>query len=137
MMNAMSTTTAPTSPPASGRVLEVIDVVTQDGEDGVCCPPLTRAPLDAEDAERLADLLKALADPKRLRLLSLIAAHENGEACVCDLTDQVDLRQPTVSHHLKILISHGLLTREKRGIFVFYRTVPEQMRILGQLFTPR
>jgi ArsR family transcriptional regulator len=125
----MSTVTVPLAP----------GVVPVDAgppaEGAVCCPPLTRAPLELPDAERLAGLLKALADPNRLRLLSLIAAHDNGEACVCDLTDRVDLRQPTVSHHLKVLISHGLLSREKRGVFVYYRTVPEQMRLLADLFT--
>ena len=85
-----------------------------------CCPPLTSTPLSQEQAERVAPLLKALADPVRLRLLSLVAAHENGEACVCDLNDAFDLSQPTISHHLKVLHEVGLLDRAKRGTWAFY-----------------
>ena len=86
-----------------------------------CCPPLTREPLSAEQAERVAPLVKALADPVRLRLLSLVASHADGEACVCDLNDAFDLSQPTISHHLKLLHEAGLLDREKRGVWVYYR----------------
>jgi ArsR family transcriptional regulator len=86
-----------------------------------CCEPLTREPLDAEQADRLMPLLKALADPVRLRLLSLVASHSGGEACVCDLNDAFDLSQPTISHHLKVLHESGLLDREKRGVWVYYR----------------
>ncbi|SDF58556.1 ArsR/SmtB family transcription factor [Klenkia brasiliensis] len=89
-----------------------------------CCAPLVAAPLDPQDAEALARTLKALADPTRLRLLSLVAAHEGGEACVCDLTDPVGLSQPTVSHHLKVLVDAGLLTRDKRGVWAYYALVP-------------
>ena len=85
-----------------------------------CCSPLTRDPLSADAAERIAPLLKALADPVRLRLLSLVASHANGEACVCDLTDAFALSQPTISHHLKVLHEVGLLDRAKRGVWVFY-----------------
>src|ERR1043165_4708120 len=86
-----------------------------------CCSPLSREPLSEQAAERIAPLLKALADPVRLRLMSLIASHEGGEACVCDLTGAFDVSQPTISHHLKVLHDAGLVTREKRGVWVFYR----------------
>src|SRR6201990_2001149 len=86
-----------------------------------CCAPLTTEPLSSDAAERIAPLLKALADPVRLRLLSLVASHADGEACVCDLNDAFDLSQPTVSHHLKVLHESGLLDREKRGVWVYYR----------------
>lgn len=98
-----------------------------------CCPPLTREPLSQRDAERIAPLLKALADPARLRLLSLVASHQGGEACVCDLNDAFDLSQPTISHHLKVLHEVGLLDREKRGIWVFYRARTEAMAAVGDL----
>ena len=86
-----------------------------------CCSPVTREPLSAEAAERIAPLVKAIADPVRLRLLSLVASHADGEACVCDLNDAFDLSQPTISHHLKLLHEAGLLDREKRGVWVYYR----------------
>ena len=86
-----------------------------------CCAPLAKEPLSADAATRLAPLLKALADPVRLRLLSLVASHGDGEACVCDLNDAFDLSQPTISHHLKLLHEAGLLDREKRGVWVYYR----------------
>ena len=89
-------------------------------ETAACCSPLMREPLSADQAERLAPLLKALADPVRLRLLSLVASHEGQEACVCDLTDSFDLSQPTISHHLKVLHEAGLLDRTKRGVWVYY-----------------
>jgi ArsR family transcriptional regulator len=98
-----------------------------------CCSPLTREPLSQDDAEHIAPLLKALADPARLRLLSLVASHEGGEACVCDLNDAFDLSQPTISHHLKVLHEAGLLDREKRGIWVYYRASTEAMAALGAL----
>jgi ArsR family transcriptional regulator len=86
-----------------------------------CCSPVTREPLSAEAAERIAPLVKAIADPVRLRLLSLVASHTDGEACVCDLNDAFDLSQPTISHHLKLLHGAGLLDRDKRGVWVYYR----------------
>ena len=85
-----------------------------------CCSPLTSTPLSTEQATRIAPLLKALADPVRLRLLSLVAAHADGEACVCDLHGAFDLSQPTISHHLKVLHDAGLLGRSKRGTWVYY-----------------
>lgn len=86
-----------------------------------CCSPVTTAPLSADQAASIAPLLKALADPVRLRLLSLVAAHADGEACVCDLNDAFDLSQPTISHHLKVLHEVGLLDRSKRGVWVYYK----------------
>jgi len=78
-------------------------------------------------------LLKALADPVRLRLMSLVASHEGGEACVCDLNDAFDLSQPTISHHLKVLHEAGLLDREKRGVWVYYRASAEALSGLATL----
>ncbi|HVF05714.1 MAG TPA: metalloregulator ArsR/SmtB family transcription factor [Frankiaceae bacterium] len=86
-----------------------------------CCTPLAKAPLSAEDAALLASRLKALADPARLRLLSLILASGDTGGCVCDLTEPVGLAQPTVSHHLKVLHDAGLVTREQRGVWAYYR----------------
>src|ERR1700754_4283153 len=86
-----------------------------------CCSPVTREPLAADAATRIAPLLRALGDPVRLRLVSLVASHEDGEACVCDLNDAFDLSQPTISHHLKLLHDAGILDREKRGVWVYYR----------------
>lgn len=98
-----------------------------------CCSPLLQEPLSIEQAERVAPLLKALADPVRLRLLSLVASHAGGEACVCDLSDAFDLSQPTISHHLKVLHELGLLDRDKRGVWVYYRVRTEALRDLGAL----
>src|SRR3954470_19093289 len=100
-----------------------------------CCSPLSREPLSADAAERIAPLLKALADPVRLRLLSLVASHAGGEACVCDLNDAFDLSQPTISHHLKVLHDAGLLDREKRGVWVYYRARQDAINALGSLFS--
>lgn len=98
--------------------------------------PLTGEPIDPADARRLAGVLKALADPARLRLLSLIQSAEGGEACVYDLTAPLGLSQPTVSHHLRILTEAGLLTRDKRGVWAFYRLVPSAIASIADLLTP-
>jgi ArsR family transcriptional regulator len=98
-----------------------------------CCSPLTTEPLSAEAAARIAPLLKALADPVRLRLLSLVASHADGEACVCDLNDAFDLSQPTISHHLKVLHEVGLLDRSKRGVWVYYSINRVALGDLGSL----
>jgi ArsR family transcriptional regulator, arsenate/arsenite/antimonite-responsive transcriptional repressor len=102
-------------------------------ETVACSSPLTQEPLDAERAIRIAPLLKALADPVRLRLLSLVASHQDGEACVCDLNDAFDLSQPTISHHLKVLHDSGLLDRSKRGVWVYYRVNATALADLGGL----
>lgn len=92
-------------------------------DDALCCPSVVGVAVDAGRAEELARVFKALGDPTRVRLVSLIAAHEGAEACVCDLTAPVGLSQGTVSHHLKQLVDAGLLTREQRGRWSFYRVV--------------
>lgn len=99
-----------------------------------CCRPITETVLDAAAAERLAAILKALAEPTRLRLVSLIAGHEGAEACVCDLTAPVALSQPTVSHHLKTLVEAGLLKRTQRGKWAYYRLVPATLEALAGVF---
>jgi ArsR family transcriptional regulator len=109
--------------------------VTASGRGATCCAPLVRAPLDAQAAEDLARKLKALADPARLRLISIVGASEDAEACVCDLTDPIGLSQPTVSHHLKVLMDAGFLTRSKRGTWAYYRLVPESLAELSTLLT--
>src|SRR6478735_7388161 len=91
--------------------------------------------MSAEQAAQVVPMLKAIADPARLRLLSLVLSHEGGEACVCDLRPYFDLTQPTISHHLKVLHENGLLDREKRGTWVFYKARPQAMAALGGLFT--
>ena len=98
--------------------------------DAGCCPPVLHARLGRLDAEQLADAFKAIADPGRLRLLSFIAAQPSGEACVCNLTKPLGLTQPTVSHHLKVLYDAGLLDRERRGTWVYYRIVAERLAVL-------
>ncbi len=98
-----------------------------------CCPPLSAEPLSQAQAEQVAPLLKALADPVRLRLMSLVASHPGGEACVCDLNDAFDLTQPTISHHLKVLHEAGLLDRDKRGVWVYYRARTEALASLAAL----
>ena len=102
-------------------------------ETVACCQPLTREPLSAAQADQIAPLLKALADPVRLRLLSLVASHQDGEACVCDLNDAFDLSQPTISHHLKVLHEVGLLDRSKRGVWVYYSVKRDALKDLGAL----
>lgn len=100
-----------------------------------CCSPLAVEPLDPAAAAQVATMLKAIADPTRLRLLSIVLSHEGAEACVCDLIPFFDLSQPTISHHLKVLHDAGLLDREKRGTWVFYIARPTAMSALGSLFT--
>ena len=102
---------------------------------GSCCIPLTRETLSAEAAESMAISFKALSDPTRLRLISIVAASEGEEACVCDLTDPIGLSQPTVSHHLKILMDAGYLTRSKRGTWAYYKLVPGALDRVSQLLT--
>ena len=92
--------------------------------DASCCPPAAGSELGPEEAARRALVFKALSDPNRLRLLSMVKAGESGECCVCDLTEPLDLGQPTVSHHLRVLVDAGLLHREKRGTWAYYSLVP-------------
>jgi ArsR family transcriptional regulator, arsenate/arsenite/antimonite-responsive transcriptional repressor len=104
------------------RPLPVVEVDTS-----MCCRPLATAPLGVEEASDLARRLKAIADPQRLRLLSLLMAADDGEACTCDLTEAVGLSQPTVSHHLKKLHGVGLVTAERRGVWTYYRVDREAL----------
>jgi ArsR family transcriptional regulator len=101
-----------------------------------CCSPLVREPLSQPQAVELARVFKAVGDPVRLRLLSLIASHDGGEACVCDLTDTFDLTGPTISHHLKVLREAGLITGERRGTWIYYRAQPETLARLSAVLTP-
>jgi ArsR family transcriptional regulator len=114
----------PASPASSSVLLPVLD----------CTPLLSGAPLDEHSAARLAGLLRVLADPGRLRIISLIHSQPTHEACVCHLTDSLDLSQPTVSHHLRVLFEAGLLERERRGNWVYYRTVPQAFSDLREAF---
>lgn len=107
-----------------------------DVEVELCCAPVTAAVLDEDQATELAALLKVLADPARLRLLSLVAAAEAGEACACDLVEPVGRSQPTVSHHLSVLVDAGLLTRDKRGRWAWYRVVPERLDAIRDALAP-
>lgn len=100
------------------------------------CAPVTAGVMDVEDAQRLAWMFKALGDPTRVRLLSMIAAQSGGEACVCDLTEPVGLAQPTVSHHMKQLVDAGLVTREQRGKRAYYALVPEALAMLSAVLDP-
>ncbi|WP_405685499.1 ArsR/SmtB family transcription factor [Streptomyces sp. NBC_00057] len=109
-------------------------VLGQDGADG-CCRALLAAPLDEDRAETLAKVFKALGDPVRLRLLSMIASRAGGEVCVCDLTPAFDLSQPTISHHLKLLKQAGLIDSERRGTWVYYRLLPETTDRLAAILT--
>src|SRR5450755_1855265 len=100
---------------------------------GPSCVPLASEPLSARESEEMSVLFKALADPVRLRLLSLIACHEGGEACVCDLTGAFDLTGPTISHHLKVLRAAGLIGSQRRGTWVYYWIIPDVLAGLAAL----
>ena len=111
-------------------------VVLAPTTDQACCPPITEAALDPEQAVDLARMFKALGDPIRLRLLSRITSAAEGEICVCDLTgDDFDVSGPTISHHLKVLRESGLITGERRGTWVYYRPVPDHLRQLAALLS--
>jgi ArsR family transcriptional regulator, arsenate/arsenite/antimonite-responsive transcriptional repressor len=109
--------------------------VTFADDIAVCCVPLTDS-LDPAAAERLAHVFKALADPARVRLLSMIASADGAEACICDLTGQIGLSQPTVSHHMKQLVDAGLVTREQRGKWAYYRVEDQALERLGRALAP-
>ena len=114
----MVTPTPPATPPPTG---------TGTGT-GFCCAPVTGAVIGIAEAEHLARVFKALGDPTRVRLLSLISAAAGGEACICDLTEPVALSPPTLSHHMKLLVDAGLITREQRGKWAYYRVVDDALR---------
>ena len=101
-----------------------------------CCSTVTGGVLEADEAQRLARMFKALGDPTRVRLLSLIAAQPEREACICDLTEPVGLSQPTVSHHMKQLVDAGLVVREQRGRWAFYRVVDDTLAGLSGALRP-
>ncbi|MGH9245644.1 MAG: metalloregulator ArsR/SmtB family transcription factor [Acidimicrobiales bacterium] len=100
-----------------------------------CCSPVFETALDHDEAAELAAAFKVLADPARLRLLSLVATAAGGEVCVCDLVDTVGKSQPTVSHHLSVLVNAGLLEREKRGKWAWFRAVPDRLAVLRDVLS--
>jgi len=108
-------------------------VVLDPAETAACCSPLSVQALSMQEAEQVAPLLKALADPVRLRLMSLVASHPGGEVCACDLGGEFDLSQPTISHHLKVLHDAGLVDRDKRGVWVYYRARTDALLNLSAL----
>ena len=101
-----------------------------------CCSPVTGGVLTPDEAERIARTFKALGDPTRVRLLSLIAASGDGDACICDLSEPVGLSQPTVSHHMKLLVDAGLATREQRGRWAYYRVVTDALEQASRTLRP-
>lgn len=121
----------------TGRVPTAAATTVLPGDLFACCAPVTGGVLETGQAERLAVAFKALGDPTRVRLLSLIAATEDGEACICDLTGPVGLSQPTVSHHMKQLVDAGLLTREQRGRWAYYALAADVLAGLGAALTPQ
>ena len=100
-----------------------------------CCAPLVKEPMTQVDAEKVATTLKALADPARLRLLSIVAASQDQEACVCDLIEPIGLSQPTVSHHLRVLTQAGFLSRSKRGTWAYSRLQPDALAAVTTLLS--
>ena len=143
MLVGTAITGASTSPPTTEGRAPSIPAATMTTRAeltltdlAACCSPATGQVLDQAAAERLAAVLKALAEPTRLRLVSLIAATGvGGQACVCDLTDPVGLSQPTVSHHLKVLVDAGLLVREQRGRWAYYSLVPGALDAVAEALT--
>ena len=99
--------------------------------EAICCSPVTGGILTTDEADQLARTLKALADPTRLRLLSMVAAHQSGEACICELIEPVGLSQGTVSHHMKVLVDAGFLTRDQRGKWAYYAVVPGALEAIA------
>ena len=120
---------------AGRKALDLIPAATSPTLVEACAIPLVREPIGEAAAAGLAQVFKALGDPIRLRLLSLIGAHQGGEVCVCDLTTAFDLTQPTISHHLKVLREAGIITSERRGTWVYYRLVPAALERMGTLLT--
>jgi ArsR family transcriptional regulator len=111
--------------------VKVIQLISEE-----CCPPILREPLPASEAEDMAAALRVIADPARLRILNLLSAAQNGEACVCDLTEPLGLTQPTVSHHLRVLADAGLVEREQRGRWAFYRLLPDRLDVIRRALAP-
>jgi ArsR family transcriptional regulator len=117
------------------KALDLSPVARPSPVAEACAIPLVREPMDESAAAGLAQVFKALADPVRLRLVSLIGAHEGGEVCVCELTDAFDLTQPTISHHLKVLREAGIIGSERRGTWVYYRLEPAALERMGALLS--
>jgi ArsR family transcriptional regulator len=112
------------------------DAPASTADLAACCSPLTGGILDGAAAERLAAVFKALGDPARVKLLSLIAASSGGEACICDLTEPLGLTQPTVSHHMKLLVDAGIVGREQRGKWAYYRVENETLERIARSIAP-
>lgn len=115
----------------SKQRLPLVEVTAGVGE--ACCAPLTEEPIPADQAVDLAAAFKAIGDPVRLQLLSMIASHAGGEVCVCDLTPAFQLSGPTISHHLRVLREAGLIDHQRRGTWVYYWVVPARLAVLSQL----
>ncbi|WP_426502939.1 ArsR/SmtB family transcription factor [Dactylosporangium sp. McL0621] len=113
----------------------VLTLTDLNAAEAACCPPIAQQRIPAETAAILAPAFKALGDPVRLQLMSMIASAEGGEACVCDLTPAFELSGPTISHHLRTLREAGLVDAERRGTWVYYRARPGIMRQLAALLT--
>ena len=114
-----------------------LPVISPVPDASVCCSPLVDSPLTAEESTELAGRLKALADPTRIRMLSIMLASRDLEACTCDLTEPLELSQPTVSHHLKKLAAAGLVVPDRRvGSFTYYRVVPEALSAIADVLAP-
>ncbi|HEX7993978.1 MAG TPA: metalloregulator ArsR/SmtB family transcription factor [Streptosporangiaceae bacterium] len=118
---------------ADSTELTILDA--QETRTAACSPPLIGQPLGESAATDLAQTFRALGDPVRLRLVSLIGARQGGEVCVCDLTSAFDLTQPTISHHLKVLREAGIIESERRGTWVYYRLVPAALERMGALLS--
>ncbi len=110
--------------------------ISFDPSDPLCCQPLASGPMGDDDARELADLLKALADPVRLQIVSLVIAADSGELCACDLPEQLGRSQPTISHHLTKLVSAGLLQREQRGKWAWFRLADRRLAALAEVLRP-
>jgi ArsR family transcriptional regulator len=120
---------------AGRRTLDLTPTARPQAVVEACAIPLVREPIGEAAAAGLAQVFKALADPVRLRLVSMIGAHAGGEVCVCELTTPFDLTQPTISHHLKVLREAGIITSERRGTWVYYRLVPAALEQIAALLT--
>lgn len=111
--------------------MKFVNALTDPADQVLCCAPLLRAELSEHEATELAEVLKALADPVRLRLVSIVGNAESGEVCACDLPALVERSQPTVSHHLSLLVKAGVLDREQRGKWAWFRLRRERLAALG------
>jgi ArsR family transcriptional regulator len=118
------------------KPLPVVQPARSAQDATACCTPLAEAPLEPDQAQVLAAQLKALADPARLRALSILLGSPDLEACTCDLTEPLGLTQPTVTHHLRRLLDAGLVTAERRGVWTYYRAVPQALAGVAAALTP-